>query len=126
MAATQEVGWDGAEAAITDVVQTVIMEEAELVRHGAQAQPDWSREVQIVALEAAHAIVVEAATLEHSGAEAEPEVATEAALVEQHLETPAEAKVTAEGAQVEQNLGATSEAEVALVTEQHLETTWRH
>ena len=53
-------------------------------------------------------------------------MATEAALVEQHLETPAEAKVTAEGAQVEQNLGATSEAEVALVTEQHLETTWRH
>ena len=36
--AAQEMGWDEAEAAIMAVVQTVVMEEAELVGHGAGAQ----------------------------------------------------------------------------------------
>ena len=34
------MGWDEAEAAIMKVVQTVVMEEAELVGHEAEAQPD--------------------------------------------------------------------------------------
>ena len=70
------MGWAEAEAAIMEVVQTVIMEAAEAVGQG----PDWLWEVQMAALEGAHQIVVKASALEQGEAAAEDdEMAAEVA-----------------------------------------------
>ena len=57
VSAVQAMGWGEAEAAIMEVVQTVIMEAAETVGQ----EPDWLWEVQMAVLEGAHQIVAKAA-----------------------------------------------------------------